>query len=270
MVGNSIGYKNFSIVYQHFLDRTKGRPSRNLVTHQCRDGAVSVLIHMRKQSLDYRFAILVLPHRVPIMQSILRAIKKSGMRGPWPAGYFKVPLKDLGDSDERLRGIWTPEPKIGAEKIGISEQFLENAEIYYTRYSHAQYMVDLLGRAFDSVGFSLGASPDVLDIGAGSGKNSILPMLALCGNARFIATDLSPDLLEILRRYSTRESLTNNIAYVCTDAMLNFFVPSRFDVVTGIAILHHLIDPMQAIKAAYSALKPGGVAVFLTRSRDSL
>ena len=44
--------------------------------------------------------------------------------------------------------------------------------------------------------------------------------------------------------------------------MRNHFRPARFDVVTGVSILHHLIDPSAAIKAAFKALKPDGVAVF--------
>ena len=54
---------------------------------------------------------------------------------------------------------------------------------------------------------------------------------------------------------------------VCMDAMNNFFKPASFDVVVGAAILHHLLDPVCALKAAYRALKPGGTAFFFSRSR---
>ena len=48
----------------------------------------------------------------------------------------------------------------------------------------------------------------------------------------------------------------------CADAMLDVFVPESFDLVTGAAILHHLIDPSRALVAAHRALKPGGFAMF--------
>lgn len=49
---------------------------------------------------------------------------------------------------------------------------------------------------------------------------------------------------------------------MCTNAMNNHFTTALFDLVMGIAILHHLLDPMQALTAAHSALKDGGIAVF--------
>ena len=48
----------------------------------------------------------------------------------------------------------------------------------------------------------------------------------------------------------------------CADAMLDVFVPESFDLVTGMAILHHLIDPSHALVAACRALTPGGFAMF--------
>ena len=176
--------------------------------------------------------------------------------------FFTMPLVDLVVEDARYTGIWTPAPELGAEKIGISEQFLANAEIYHHRYSHANYLVDLLDKAFRSTSIAALHSPTVLDIGTGSGKNSLLPVLHLYPDARFVATDLSPDLLAILQRYSLAQSLSGRIACVCADAMKNYFAPASFDVVTGIAILHHLLDPSLAIKAAFDALKEHGVAVF--------
>jgi hypothetical protein len=43
---------------------------------------------------------------------------------------FRVPLRDLGEFDERLAGILCPEPELGAEKVGITDQFLAEAETY--------------------------------------------------------------------------------------------------------------------------------------------
>ncbi|MFL9928019.1 class I SAM-dependent methyltransferase [Paraburkholderia sp. RL18-103-BIB-C] len=197
------------------------------------------------------------------MKTMIRSMFKGAGRYPWYNSFFGVPLIDLGvGGTPALRGIFTPEPEIGAEKIGISDQFLANAEDYHQRYSGSEHMKDVLEQAFTHAGVSMASSPDVLDIGTGSGTNSLLPMLSLFDHARFVATDLSPDLLVILRRYVERESLSDRVACVCTDAMNSFFAPARFDMVTGVSLLHHLIDPAAAIKAAHAALKKGGVAVF--------
>lgn len=113
------------------------------------------------------------------MRTILLALRPRPDERAWPSGFFMTPLVDLGDSDERLRGIWTPEPEIGAEKIGISDQFLANAEVYHQRYSGSDHMQEVLRRAFAHAGLDASAPLHVLDIGTGSGVNSLVPMLSL-------------------------------------------------------------------------------------------
>jgi SAM-dependent methyltransferase len=181
----------------------------------------------------------------------------------WLSGFFKVPLRELSEqAGPALRGIYTPEPEIGAEKIGISDQFLANAEAYHERYSGSEHMEAVLRHAFRVAGVRENSSPMVLDIGTGSGTNSLLPMLSIFDRPKFVATDLSPDLLVILRRLIEREDLGDQIACVCTNAMNSFFSPGQFDIVSGVSLLHHLIDPSLALTAAYDALREGGVAVF--------
>ena len=67
----------------------------------------------------------------------------------------------------------------------------------------------------------------------------------------------------ILRNYTVREGLTERVACICTDAMNGYFRPESFDLVVGNSILHHLFDPMRALTSTYSALRKGGIAVFL-------
>ncbi len=175
---------------------------------------------------------------------------------------FDVPLRDLGEIDPRLDGILCPAPEIGAENVGITEQFLGNAETYHARYSNSAHFSRLFEQAFTAA--DIAARPDmtILDIGTGSGTNTILPCLTLFEGCRIVATDLSPDLLRILRHYVVGQAMEERVVCVCTDAMNNFFKPASFDVVVGAAILHHLIDPVRALAAAHRALKPGGIAFF--------
>jgi len=196
------------------------------------------------------------------MRTLLNIFKRTAPPSTWSQRFFNVPLIDMGRANPKFQNIYQPEPEIGAAKIGITEQFLSNSQIYHQKYAHSEHMVELFKRSFEAVGFSPKSNPNILDLGAGSGKNSLLPMLTIFDNARFVATDLSPDLLEILRRYVDQEGLSDRVACVCTDAMNSLFTANSFDVVAGVAILHHLMDPALAIRAAYSALKEGGIAVF--------
>ncbi len=166
---------------------------------------------------------------------------------------FEVPLRDLGMLDARLNGVLCPEPEVGAEKVGITEQFLGNAETYAERYSNSTHFGNLFRQAFASTGYLADSDVTVLDIGTGSGANTIQPCLTLFEGCRIVATDLSPNLLQMLRRYVVEEHLEERVVCVCMDAMNNFFKPASFDVVVGAAILHHLLDPVCALKAAYRA-----------------
>ncbi len=169
---------------------------------------------------------------------------------------------DLGELDANLGGIYCPIPEIGAEKLGITGQFLDDAETYHVRYSNSAQFTNRFLRAFEKAAIDPRPGLAVLDLGTGSGMNTIVPCLNLFKDCSIVATDLSPDLLRILQSYVVEEGLEEQVACVCTDAMNNFFRAEQFDVVVGAAILHHLIDPVQALLAAQRALKPGGIAFF--------
>jgi SAM-dependent methyltransferase len=177
-------------------------------------------------------------------------------------GLLEVPLCDLGEIDTRLDGIYCPREELGAEKVGITEQFLGDAENYSTRYANSAHFRGLFEQAFAAAGIVPQQGLTILDIGTGAGTNSVHPCLVLFEGCRIVATDLSPDLLRILRQDIVSNHLEDRVICVCTDAMNNFFRPSSFDIVVGAAILHHLLDPGRALAAAYRALKPGGIAIF--------
>jgi SAM-dependent methyltransferase len=176
--------------------------------------------------------------------------------------YFRTPLVDLGDSEPAFRGILTPEPEVGTEKAGVSDQFLANGAEYHRKYSNAAYFLGLFKKVFSRTPKPEGRALKILDIGTGPGVNSIQPCLELFPDCQIVATDLSPQLLAILRDYLVTEGLEHRVATVCTDAMRDYIKPGSFDLVVGTAILHHLFDPAVAIQAAHRALKPGGLAIF--------
>lgn len=70
-----------------------------------------------------------------------------------------------------------------------------------------------------------------------------------------MATDLSPELLEVARQKYT------GIEFKLEDAMNLSFADSSFQVVFGSSVLHHL-DFQKSLKQIYRVLKPGGKMVF--------
>ncbi len=176
---------------------------------------------------------------------------------------FTAPVKDLGLVQPELAGIYTLEPEIGAERTGITRQFLEDAITHHTRYANEAHFTKLFRLAFTKTGYKPKPNQLILDLGSGSGANSVLPCLRLFKHSTIVATDLSPDLLRILRDNLTRKSLDGGVILLVLDAVKNYFRPSSFDVVTGASVLHHLIDPEAALRSTYRALRPGGTAFFI-------
>ena len=163
--------------------------------------------------------------------------------------------------DARFAGIFVPAPEIGRPRIGITESFLDNAEGYHQRFTNTAYFRALIDKALDHLAYAH-AAPVVLDIGSGSG-NSVFPMLDRFPQATVIATDLSPNLLAILRQYAlSKSAYAERLHAVCLDACTNYYAANSYDLAVGAAILHHLIDPVAALAAVHGALKPGAVAMF--------
>jgi SAM-dependent methyltransferase len=174
---------------------------------------------------------------------------------------FAEPLHDLGDDDARLRGIVTPESERGAAKSGVSAQFLENAGDYHERYNNVEWFRTLIARYLG--GPSAAGERCILDIGSGSG-NSVIPLLDLYPAAFVVATDISPQLLVILRDYlEARPGYRGRYGLVCMDANNDRFRPGAFDLAVGAAILHHIVDPRRVLRVCASALRPEGAALFI-------
>ncbi len=180
----------------------------------------------------------------------------------WVSEFLSAPMVDMVQLDSNFAGIYVPEAELGADRIGITDQFLANAEAYATTYGNSAHFSSLFRQAFLATAYQPDNDTKILDIGTGSGVNTIVPCLNLFPGCRIVATDLSPNLLRILRGYVTSQNLEDRVACVCTDAMNNYFVPGSFDVVVGAAILHHILDPLQTITAAYDALRSGGTTFF--------
>ena len=156
--------------------------------------------------------------------------------------------------------VWTVEDK--GSTAAITDQFKANAEEYHRRYAHSDHFERLFRQGIDATGIDVAEAPLILDLGSGSGVNSVVPCRRVFPGARVVATDLSGELLAMLGAYAVDDGGAETIVCVTMDAMSEQVRPGVFDLVTGASILHHLEDPQRGLSAAARALKPGGHAIF--------
>jgi SAM-dependent methyltransferase len=175
--------------------------------------------------------------------------------------FFSVGVEDLASYGQtRYAGIYCAAGAFGAEKSGLTEQFTDKAADYHRKYSGVPYFKELLTCATN--GLLIPEKPVILDLGSGSG-NTVIAALDLFPSCSVVAIDLSEELLAILRDYTrSKAEYDNRLFLMCQDACTDTFRHGSIDLVLGGAILHHLIDPSQAIIAALRALKPRGYAIF--------
>jgi SAM-dependent methyltransferase len=199
------------------------------------------------------------------MASLMNLLR-DGLRGPprrppdWAEPLFAAELSPhLRRKDGEVL-VWTIEDK--ASKAKVTDQFKANAEEYHQRYAHSDHFERLFRQGLDETGVGVASAPLILDLGSGSGVNSVVPCQRLFPGARIVATDLSGELLAMLGAYALDGGAEGTVACVRMDAMSDRVTPDAFDLVTGASILHHLEDPGRGLSAAARALKPGGHAIF--------
>ena len=177
------------------------------------------------------------------------------------ASVFAEPLVDLGTESPAFAGIYAPQSSIGAAKVGVTSQFLENAEQYHRAYFDTGYWNFLLGNALEAAGKP--SSPGrIIDIGSGSG-NSVIPLADRFPDAEIIATDISPQLLAILRDFlRQRSDGEQRFGLICVDAMAAQYQEEVAGLAVGAAILHHILEPERVLASCFHALAPGGWAIF--------
>ena len=85
------------------------------------------------------------------------------------AEYFTVDLVDTGTRvDPRFEGIWTPRPDVNGSKVGVTAQFLADADTFHRKYTQLGYYRGLLECAAGRAGVPREIEA-VFDIGSGSG-----------------------------------------------------------------------------------------------------
>jgi SAM-dependent methyltransferase len=179
----------------------------------------------------------------------------------WAADLFVSQLAPLETRTGRGAVVWSIAGDNSTARI--SDQFKADAGGYHARYSASGHFQSLFTQALNATGLKVADRPRILDLGSGSGVNSIVPCLNLFPGARQVATDLSAELLAILADYAREAGFEDDVLCVTMDAMSDHVAPGQFDLVTGASILHHLVQPHLGLSVAARALKPGGHAIFL-------
>ena len=151
-----------------------------------------------------------------------------------------------------------------AEADRISDQKFRSPDKLVARYRNPPADTPYpLEYAFHLVGEIDGKR--VIDFGCGTGSNSLV--LASRG-ANVCGIDISHDLLSIARRRLQQFASSGRARFLTASAHDLPLQDESFDLVFGIAILHHLELPLVA-REVHRVLKRGGRAVFLEPVRDS-
>jgi ubiquinone/menaquinone biosynthesis C-methylase UbiE len=177
-----------------------------------------------------------------------------------PRAILKSDIVDLGESTREFAGVLAPAAGYDGHAPGVTRQFLEDAETYHEKYFDISYSKYQLSVALEAIG-SARKVDTVLDIGSGSGP-SVLALLDHFPDAEIIATDISPNLLAILRLALKQVNATNRCSTLCLDLNKPWFLGQPFDLAVGAAILHHLMDPSRLIEEVFKAVRPGGALAF--------
>lgn len=142
-------------------------------------------------------------------------------------------------------------------QLGVTEQFIENADVYHQRYFNNAHWRSLVDIGLRAANVDRSQRLDVLDIGSGSG-NSVFAALESLPNANVIASDISPTLLKILLDVSKRAGSAQLSAYCFDLHKGEFFAEASFDLVLGGSILHHMLDPKAVLANVTAWCKRGG------------
>lgn len=169
-----------------------------------------------------------------------------------------------GASYRALDGLpdLTP-PGLDEMKAQERSHYTDNIEYYLRMHStwHRSPFYLHYHRAFQRLFDVLPPGSLILECGCGLGHDGLE---LLRKGYLLVATDISPGQLREARRLHRREGFGGSSLHLLADAENLPFADGSFQGVLMVASLHHLHDPLRALREAHRVLKPGGLLVLGT------
>jgi ubiquinone/menaquinone biosynthesis C-methylase UbiE len=120
-------------------------------------------------------------------------------------------------------------------------------------------------RALDIIGITRGST--VADLGAGSGYMTVRMAARVGAMGRVFATDLQPEMLDLLRDRLKRQRITN--VTVVQGATDDPRLPAEsLDLLLMVDVYHEFAEPQKMLRGIHRALKPGGRLVLLEYKKE--
>lgn len=131
------------------------------------------------------------------------------------------------------------------------------------------FVDDLLAAAQASSVSLADADNRILDLGTGTAQIPI-ELLHRSAQSYVLAIDLAASMLELGRRNIEAAGLSERIELQLVDAKRLPFADGQFGAMMSNSIVHHIPDPLSAVREACRVLRPGGLIFFrdLLRPRD--
>ena len=147
------------------------------------------------------------------------------------------------------------------ERIGREKEFHNRVFADHSRQAAGKYYSVMRGsrRCYEGVLNRYGRGATVLEFGCGPGF--FAPYLASRG-ASVTGIDISETAIAQAQERAVEQGVSGNLTLKVMNAEALEFPAQSFDLVCGVAILHHL-DLDRAYAEIARTLKPGGRAVFL-------
>jgi SAM-dependent methyltransferase len=153
----------------------------------------------------------------------------------------------------RKNGKGSSDPEhLGGLMDGRYARQRQHKPVLVFRYRvRAQVVLDAIRRYLPDL-----SEPSILDLGCAEGR-TIACLRAQLGTGRYVGVELSQTLLDIAASHSPEiELLAGDVSKLPRQ-----LDEKSFDLVSALAILEHLRQPVLAMREAYRMLRPGGLFV---------
>jgi ubiquinone/menaquinone biosynthesis C-methylase UbiE len=108
----------------------------------------------------------------------------------------------------------------------------------------------------------------IADVGAGSGYYTVLLARAVGERGRVYATDIQPEMLELIKRKVARDQLSN-VEVILGSEDDPRLPAGALDLVLMVDVYHELARPQAMLRALKRVLRPGGRLVLIEFRKES-